>query len=147
MYGYPKIQEVKYVFVQLRNFRRRHVLHTNLENTQVQCNKNIKKNGNEGNSSITFSNLNTKTNIWFFFPFPDAQFKPPLHHFYYKPAKLFPHFDYFYNLTRKCIERIEGMEKSEGQSKLLSKDVVIKIGIAGWFSKNNLELISERTGK
>lgn len=79
--------------------------------------------------------------------YADAQLKPQLHHFYYKPAKLFPHFDYFYNLTRKCIERIEGMEKSEGQSKLLSKDVVIKIGIAGWFSKNNLELISERTGK
>lgn len=85
--------------------------------------------------------------ILYFFPFSDAQFKPLLHYFYYKPAKVFPHFDYFYNLTRKCIERIEWMEKSEGQSKLLSKDVVIKIGIAGWFSKNNLELISERTGK
>lgn len=81
-----------------------------------------------------------------FFSFLDALFEPLLHFFYFKPAKLFPHFYYIYNLTRKCKSRIDRMRKSKDQSEPMSKDVVIKIGIAGWFSKNNLELISERTG-
>lgn len=83
--------------------------------------------------------------VIYFFPFPDAQFRPFLRYFYYQPAKHFPHFDYFYSLTRKCKLRFERIKNTKGQSKPMS-NVVIRIGIVGWFNDNNLKLISKRKG-
>lgn len=84
--------------------------------------------------------------IIFFFQFSDAQFDQFVRYFYYKPAKHFPHFDYIYKLTQKCKLRIEKMRESKSRSKSSSKDVVIEVGIAGWFNENNLELISKIKG-
>lgn len=68
----------------------------------------------------------------------------PIRYFFYYPAKDFDHFYYIYNLIRNCESRIKMF--SEGQkTAFTSKDVVIKIGIAGQFEKQDLYLISGGT--
>lgn len=67
----------------------------------------------------------------------------PICYFFYKPAKDFDHFHYVYNLIRDCKTRVEKILLSKEQKKnFMSTDVVIKIGIAGHFNEDNLNLIS-----
>lgn len=70
----------------------------------------------------------------------------PICYLFYKPADDFDHFHYIYKLIRDCESRVEKILCSEGQKNAFtSKDVVIKIGIAGQFEKQDLNLISGGT--
>lgn len=70
-------------------------------------------------------------------------FDTPIRHFYYKPAEHFPHFSYIYNLIRDCKSRIEKRQCSKDQGNLMPKDIVVRIGVAGNFHEDNLNLISK----
>lgn len=70
-----------------------------------------------------------------------------IQYFYYKAAKDFKDFFYVYNLTRDCQSRVQWLLKKNDQINTLSKGVVIKIGIAGRFTVDNLNLISKHRGK
>lgn len=70
----------------------------------------------------------------------------PICYLFYKPAGDFDHFHYIYNLIRDCKSRVEKILFGKGQkNNFTSKDVVIKIGIAGHFHENDLNLISGGT--
>lgn len=71
----------------------------------------------------------------------------PIEYFYYKAAKDFKDFFHAYNLTRDCQSRVQWVLKRNDQINTLSTGVVIKIGIAGRFTEDNLSLISKRRGK
>lgn len=72
-------------------------------------------------------------------------FETPIRHFYYKAAEHFQHFSYIYNLMRGCKSRIEKTQCSKKQENLMPKDIVIRIGIAGNFREDNLNLISKNS--
>lgn len=69
----------------------------------------------------------------------------PVRYLYFKPAKHFHHFHFVYNLIRDCKSRVEKALCIIDQTNLMSEDVVIRIGIAGNFQEDNLNLISRRT--
>lgn len=70
----------------------------------------------------------------------------PIQYFFYKPDQDFNHFHYVYNLIRNCKSRVEHIHLiKEQKNNLMSKDVFIKIGIAGNFHEDNLHLISGGT--
>lgn len=70
----------------------------------------------------------------------------PIQYLFYQPGQDFNHFHYVYNLIRNCESRVENIHLSKEQKKnLMSKDVVIKIGVVGIFHEDNLHLISGRT--
>lgn len=70
----------------------------------------------------------------------------PIRYFFYQPAQDFEHFHYVYNLIRDCKSRVEKMPfNKEQKDNFMSKDVIIKIGIAGNFHEENLNLISRGT--
>lgn len=70
----------------------------------------------------------------------------PIRYFFYQPAQDFEHFHYVYNLIRDCKSRVEKMPFNKEQKEyFMSKDVIIKIGIAGNFHEENLNLISRGT--
>lgn len=71
----------------------------------------------------------------------------PIEYFCYKAAKDFKDFFHAYNLTRDCQSRVQWVLKRNDQINTLSTGVVIKIGIAGRFTEDNLSLISKRRGK
>uniref|UniRef100_A0A8W8NZT4 Ig-like domain-containing protein n=1 Tax=Magallana gigas TaxID=29159 RepID=A0A8W8NZT4_MAGGI len=73
-------------------------------------------------------------------------FDTPVRYLYFKPAKHFHHFHFVYNLMRDCKSRVEKALCIIDQTNLMSEDVVIRIGIAGNFHEDNLNLIS-RTWK
>lgn len=62
-------------------------------------------------------------------------------------AKHFQHFHYLYNLARDCENRVEKLKQSNDLAKRMPEDVVIKIGIVGNFTKDNVKLISKRSGR
>lgn len=65
---------------------------------------------------------------------------------FYKPAVDFDHFHYIYNLISDCESRVEKILCRKGQkNNFTTKDVVIKIGIAGHFHEHDLNLISGGT--
>lgn len=70
----------------------------------------------------------------------------PIEYFYYKAAKDFKDFFHAYNLTRDCQSRVQWVLKRNDQINTLSTGVVIKIGIAGRFTEDNISLISKRRG-
>lgn len=70
----------------------------------------------------------------------------PIRYFFYKPAQDFDHFHYVYNLIRECKSRVEKIHlKKKQKISFMSKDVVIKIGIAGDVYEENPNLISRGT--
>lgn len=70
----------------------------------------------------------------------------PIQYLFYQPGQDFNHFHYVYNLIRNCESRVENIHLSKQQKKnLMPKDVVIKIGIVGFFHEDNLHLISGGT--
>lgn len=72
----------------------------------------------------------------------------PIRYFFYKPAQDFDHFHYVYNLIRECKSRVEKIHlKKKQKISFMSKDVVIKIGIAGDVYEENPNLISRGTWK
>lgn len=78
---------------------------------------------------------------------PDSvNIESPIEYFYYKAAKDFKDFFHAYNLTRDCQSRVQWVLKRNDQINTLSTGVVIKIGIAGRFTEDNLSLISKRRG-
>lgn len=75
-------------------------------------------------------------------------FDIPICYLFYKPADDFDHFYYIYKLIRDCESRVEKILCSKGQkNNFTSKDVVIKIGIAGHFHENDLNFIAGGTWK
>lgn len=68
----------------------------------------------------------------------------PIRYFFYQPAQDFEHFHYVYNLIRDCKFRVKQMLFNKGQKdNFMSKDVIIKIGIAGHFNDKILILYQE----
>lgn len=61
-------------------------------------------------------------------------------------AKHFQHFHYLYNLVRDCENRVEKLKQSKDLTNRMPGDVVIKIGIVGNFTEENVKLISKRSG-
>lgn len=63
-------------------------------------------------------------------------------------AKHFQHFHYVINLAKDCELRLEKVIKSENRKKCVSdKDVMIKIGIVGDLTDDNLNLLSKGKGR
>lgn len=65
----------------------------------------------------------------------------------YKAAKCFQHFHYIYNLTRNCKSRAEEFQNNNDTTNTMPKGVIIKIGIVGKFTDDNLNLVSKCKGK
>lgn len=79
---------------------------------------------------------------------PDSVYiESPIQYFHYKAAKHFKDFFYTYNLTRDCQSRVQCLLKRNDQTNTMSKGVVIKIGIVGRFTVDNLNLISKLRGE
>lgn len=70
---------------------------------------------------------------------------PTIHYFYYKDDKYFEHFHYVYNLMKDCRSRLEKIQGRQEGTSFMSKEVIIKIGIAGFIYEDNLTLIPKRT--
>lgn len=86
--------------------------------------------------------LKNDYNLFYFFFISDK----PICYLFYKPADDFDHFHYIYNLIRDCESRVEKILcGKEQKNNFTSKDVVIKIGIAGHFHENDLNFISGGT--
>lgn len=69
----------------------------------------------------------------------------PVKYLFWK-AKSFEHFQYIYNNTRDCKTRVDKLLKKDDLADPMPKDVIIKIGIVGDFTKDNVNLISKRPG-
>lgn len=61
-------------------------------------------------------------------------------------AKYFEHFQYIYNHTRDCKNRVDKLLKKDDLADPMPKDVIIKIGIVGDFTMDNVNLISKKPG-
>lgn len=70
---------------------------------------------------------------------------PQIQYFYYKDDKYFEHFHYVYNLMKDCKSRLEKIQGRQEGTCFMSKEVIIKIGIAGYIHEDNLSLIPRRT--
>lgn len=66
---------------------------------------------------------------------------------YYKSGSVFKNFTYLYHLTRNCKSRVDLMRMITNNAAPMPKHFMIKIGIAGKFTSDDLKLISKRTGK
>lgn len=66
---------------------------------------------------------------------------PPIQYFYYKDDKYFEHFHNVYNLMKDCKSRLEKIQGRQEGTFFMSKEVIIKIGIAGYIDEDNLTLI------
>lgn len=71
----------------------------------------------------------------------------PINHIYYKSGRVFKHFTNLYHLTRNCKSRVDQMRIITDNAKPMPKHVMIKIGIAGKFTSDELKLISKGTGR
>lgn len=76
----------------------------------------------------------------------ETESKSSVQYFYYN-AKHFQHFHYIYNLMRDCHERIESLRRTNDRINCMAENVIIKIGIAGEFTEDKLDLISKRRGR
>lgn len=73
--------------------------------------------------------------------------KIPIDYVYLK-AKEFQHFHYILNMTRGCIPRMEKVRKTEDEANIvLSEDFLIRIGIIGKYTDQNLGLLSKKKVK
>lgn len=71
----------------------------------------------------------------------------PINYIYYKSGSVFKNFTYLYHLTRNCKSRVDLMRIIINNAAAMPKHFMIKIGIAGTFTSDDLKLISKRTGK
>lgn len=71
----------------------------------------------------------------------------PITYIYYKSGSVFKNFTYLYHLTRNCKSRVDLMRIISNNAVSMPKHFMIKIGIAGTFTSDDLKLISKRTGK
>lgn len=72
-----------------------------------------------------------------------------IQYLYYK-VHTFQHFYYIYKLTRECTLRISGENRCPSsiiETDFEPKDVILKIGIVGAFTEENLRFISKIKGK
>lgn len=61
-------------------------------------------------------------------------------------AKYYEHFHYVYNLVRDCKSRVQKLLKKNDMPYPMPKDVIVKIGIVGDYTQDNVKLISKRQG-
>lgn len=73
----------------------------------------------------------------------EAERKSSLQYFYYN-AKHFQHFYYIYNLMRDCHARKEEMRKTSDEKNALAEKIIVKLGIVGEYTEDNLKLLSKR---
>lgn len=71
--------------------------------------------------------------------------RPPVELFW--KANSFDHFNHVYNLMRDCNTRVEMLLKKNNRPYFMPKDVIVKIGIVGDYTKDNVNLISKRAGR
>lgn len=71
----------------------------------------------------------------------------PITYIYHKSGSVFKSFTYLYHLTRNCKSRVDLMRIITNNAVSMPKHFMIKIGIAGTFTSDDLKLISKRTGK
>lgn len=72
-----------------------------------------------------------------------------IQYLYYK-VHTFQHFYYIYKLTRECTLRISGENRCPSsiiETDFEPKDDILKIGIVGAFSEENLRFISKVKGE
>lgn len=62
-------------------------------------------------------------------------------------AKYYEHFHYVYKLVRDCKTRVDMLQKKNDLANPMPKDVIVKIGIVGDCTEDNIKLISKRQGK
>lgn len=65
----------------------------------------------------------------------------------YIDSKHLPHFQYIYKMTRKCTRRLVNVCTSEKLIDFRSEDVLIRIGVVGENTEENLKLLSKGKGK
>lgn len=61
-------------------------------------------------------------------------------------AKYYEHFHYVYKLVRDCKTRVDMLQKKNDLANPMPKDVIVKIGIVGDCTEDNIKLISKRQG-
>lgn len=94
-----------------------------------------------------FNNKNIQAQKNIIFDFSISETTGSIRFFGYKAEKCFQHFHYIYNLTRNCKSRVEEFQNIKDTSNIMSKGVVIKLGIVGKFTDDNLNLVSKFKGK
>lgn len=72
--------------------------------------------------------------------------RPSIKYLFWR-AKYYEHFHYVYNLVRDCKTRVEKLLlKKNDLTYPMPKDVMVKIGIVGDYTEDNVNLISKRPG-
>lgn len=94
-----------------------------------------------------FNNKNIQAQKNIIFDFSISETTGSIRFFGYKAAKCFQHFHYIYNLTRNCKSRVEEFQNNNDTTNTMPKGVIIKIGIVGKFTDDNLNLVSKCKGK
>lgn len=94
-----------------------------------------------------FNNKNIQAQKNIIFDFSISETTGSIRFFGYKAEKCFQHFHYIYHLTRNCKSRVEEFQNIKDTSNTMSKGVVIKLGIVGKFTDDNLNLVSKFKGK
>lgn len=61
-------------------------------------------------------------------------------------AKYYEHFHYVYNLVRDCRTRVVKLLPENDLAYPMPKDVIVKIGIVGDYTEDNVKHISKRPG-
>lgn len=77
----------------------------------------------------------------------EAQIVPPIYYIYYKEGHGFQQFTHIYHLVRDCKSRVDGLQNITDNTTSMPEVFVLRIGIVGNFTADNLKLISKRTGK
>lgn len=76
----------------------------------------------------------------------EAQIVPPIYYIYYKEGHGFQQFTHIYHLVRDCKSRVDGLQNITDNTTSMPEVFVLRIGIVGNFTADNLKLISKRTG-
>lgn len=76
----------------------------------------------------------------------NASSRPSVKYLLWK-AKYYEHFLYVYNLVRDCKTRVEKLLTENDLANPMPKDVIVKIGIVGDYTEDDVKHISKRPGK
>lgn len=61
-------------------------------------------------------------------------------------GKYYEHFHYVDNLVKDCKTRVDMLQMKNDLAYPMPKDVIVKIGIVGDYTEDNIKLISKRQG-
>lgn len=96
-------------------------------------------------SHYNYIKTNCKNRYYILFIFLEAASRQSVKYLFWK-AKYYEHFHYVYKLVRDCKTRVDMLQKKNDLANPMPKDVIVKIGIVGDCTEDNIKLISKRQG-